>query len=127
MSLWGKITGTEKAIDLAETTVKSGFHLLDEAFDTDEEKGERKIKVLDMWLHTQELIGKESTPSAMTRRVLAWGIFFLIILLLSGGVYYIETDQLAKLNSLKEWANELWIGQAFVAAWTTYFLKHVVK
>ena len=127
MSLWGKLTGTDKAIELAETTVKGGFNLIDEAFDTDQEKGERRLQLTNVWLETQKLIGKESTPSAMTRRILAWGIFFLVIIIFSLGVYYIETEQATKIETLKNWASDLWIGQAFIAAWTTYFLKHVVK
>lgn len=127
MSFWGKLIGTDKALNIADTAVKRGFSLIDKAFDTDQEKGERKLALTNVWLKTQQLIGKESTPTAITRRVLAWGIFFLVVIIFLIGEYYIESNQSEKLEYLKGWVDTLWIGEAFMAAWTTYFMKHFMK
>lgn len=84
MSFFGKLFGTEKAIDKGLGIIdKSVGHVasgLDQLFHTDEEKAQEHIKLTEMRMNMVKSLQDEFTPRAITRRILAlviFGLFFL--------------------------------------------------
>lgn len=84
MSFFGKLFGTEKAIDKGLGIIdKSVGHIasgLDSVIYTDQEKAEGAIQTMQMRMDMVKSLQDEFTPRSVTRRILAlviFGLFFL--------------------------------------------------
>lgn len=75
--------GAPKVVDTVADTVKSGMGMLDNAFYTEQEKAENAGKVMNTWLEIQKATAQENSIRSITRRILAWlimGLFLLLVL-----------------------------------------------
>jgi len=75
------IFGSVKVVDTVADTVKSGIEMLDEAFYTDQEKAADAGKIMDTWLEIQKAIAQENSIRSITRRILAWAVMGLFLIL----------------------------------------------
>lgn len=117
------LTGSSKAIETGAKVVETGASMLDNAFYTDQERAEVGVKQTENYLKHQELTLQQSTPTAITRRYLMWGIFGLVF----------ELVQVALILALfgKDWQVVVQIGAAFQIGWAFvagvvfYFGNHI--
>lgn len=83
MGILGSLFGNAKVVDTVADTVKSGVGMLDNAFYTDQEKAADAGKMMDTWLKIQQTTAGENSIRSITRRVLAWvimGVYVVIVL-----------------------------------------------
>lgn len=83
MGLLGTLFGTPKVVDTVADTVKSGVGMLDNAFYTDQEKAADAVKLMDVWIEIQKTTASENSIRSITRRLLAWtimGVYVLIVM-----------------------------------------------
>jgi len=74
--------GTPKVVGAVADTVKAGVGMLDNAFYTDQEKASNAIKFSDAWLQIQIATANENSIRSISRRLLAWAIMFVFLLLI---------------------------------------------
>jgi len=140
MSWFGKLIGTDKALDIVQDTAKSTFGIIDNAFYTDQEKTQdgiaAKNKATELWLDSQALIIKQSSGTSVSRRIIAWSVISIVIFMLlqvslaawlvpKG--YISATDSDAIIASLMSFADKFSIGWAFVGVIVFYFGAHVME
>jgi len=65
-----------------------------------------------------------SAATAKSRRHLLWALIALITTAFFIGVYYIQTNQMTKLDYLINLVDKLYIGPGFIAAVSFYYLTH---
>jgi hypothetical protein len=128
MGWFGKLLGTDKALDTASDLAKSGMDMLDNAFYTDQERAETKGRIMDTWLSTQKLIAEQSTPTAISRRIIAWGVLSLVWLAVAVGMAVILMDgNIDKINGIIGLLDSMQIGWAFVSIIVFYFGPHIMS
>ena len=124
MGLLSWLKTSEKAVDTASDLVKKGADGIDALFFTAEEKSQASLKMIDLWIKTQEVIRDEGTARAITRRVLAIIIvgMSLFLGLAACAVYYFDKDlALFILSVVKEY------GYMTTAVVIFYFGYYAVK
>jgi hypothetical protein len=127
MSIFGRLLGSDKALDIAEKGLTGGMSLLDAAFYTDQEKAENKQKMTEAWLKTQELIGKESSPTSISRRIIAWSVIGMTIVTFACGLIFIGFGADARLDILIKWSVAMKLDWAFVGVIGFYFGAHLIR
>lgn len=127
MGFFAKLLGTEKAVDAAADVVKTGVGMLDNAFFTDQEKQEGAKQAYQLWLKQQELIGQQSTPTAISRRIVAWGVLSLVWLafLVCMGLVLLEASP-DKMDQILDLVERMKVGWAFTGVIVFYFGTHLV-
>jgi len=83
MGFLSAILGAPKIVDTVADTVKGGMNMLDNAFYTDQEKAATAGRVMETWLEIQKATATENSIRSITRRVIAWlvmGLFLLLVL-----------------------------------------------
>lgn len=134
MGIWagikGFFTSSDNLTASAANVIDTGASMVDNAFFTDQEKSVASEKLFDMWLRYQDTVNQQSSPTARSRRYVAWGVVSLVWIacILCFGLIIFELDadgekQLAIIEVLRA----LWIGPAFTAAIGFYFTPHVFK
>jgi len=124
MGILSKLLGTEK---LAQTTVKEGFGLLDNAFHTEQEKAADSKEMMAMWLRVQELVHTQSSPTSISRRYISWGIILQMMIVVNVCLVYVCKGDTVTVDNIINVASSLWLGQAFVSVIVFYFGPHVVS
>jgi len=103
--------------------VKKGIDLIDEAFYTDEEKAEDKMKLLEKKSEIKIEQLKAYHPYKITQRFIALSFIFVFLFIMLNGIiaqlYGIVDIQNVK-NALK-FANEMWLGEIVLIIITFYF------
>lgn len=127
MGFFGKLLGTDKAVDIADKTISTGLTLIDNAFYTDEEKAANKQVMINAWMKAHELISKETSPKSISRRVVAWSIIGLFSLAFINGCIYISFEDYDRLDKLIEWVDRTKLGWAFCGVIGFYFLTHITQ
>lgn len=124
MGLLDIFKSSAKAVDaaagIADKTADGIIAGIDKAFYTDEEKAEARQKWFSGWLALQQTIANESTPTAISRRVLAFMIMGVFLSLIVLGIALWKID--------REWSRVVfdgvdrleWMATAVAA---TYFIK----
>ena len=106
MSFFGKLFGTEAAIDKGLSVVdKTIGHVasgLDSAFYTDQEQAEGKLQTLGMRMEMVKSLQDEFTPRAVTRRILALIIFGNFFLHANMWVYFGWVKNVTMTITMKE-------------------------
>ena len=94
MGWWSVLFGTPKVVDTIADTVKSGVGMLDNAFYTDQEKASNALKFSDAWLNIQIATANENSIRSISRRLLAWAIMFVFLLLIisAGAIWKIDPE-----------------------------------
>lgn len=139
MGWFSKLIGADNAIEAVDNFAKSGMTILDEAFDTDEEKRASRDKIIDSWVRLQETINTQKSPTSVSRRVVAgvvlsliWVLVMVSVYLLLGSEQVIRSDGLvvlsneAKLTALVNIAVAFKIGWAFCTIIVFYFGPHLL-
>ena len=103
--------------------VKKGIDLIDEAFYTDEEKAEDKMKLLEKKSEIKIEQLKAYHPYKITQRFIALSFIFVFLFIMLNGIiaqlYGIVDIQNVK-NALK-FANKMWLGEIVLIIITFYF------
>jgi len=128
MGWWGTLLGTEKAIERVGDVADSGMSLLDNAFYTDQEKAVHAGELFQGWLRMQEVVANQSSPTALSRRYIAWSVVGLVWLaaVLCFGLVLIGNGHETKVNEIVEVVKALQFGWGFVAVIVFYFGTHVL-
>lgn len=126
MSWFGKLLGTDKAMDTVNTVAKESFSIINNAFYTDQEKAESRNKAATVWLRAQEVVSKQSAPTAISRRIIAWSVITLIGFFSFQGAIYIGFDDASRLKALIDFVKAMWIGEAFTTVMVFYFGAHIL-
>ncbi len=126
MSFFGKLLGSDKALDIVDKGLSGGVKLLDSAFYTEQEKAEHTQAMTKTWIELQTLIGKESSPTSISRRIIAWSVIGTSITTFGCGVVLIGFDDWDKLQRLIDWTQAMKMDWAFVAVICFYFGAHVL-
>ncbi len=128
MGWFDKLLGVDKAIDVADKTLSSGMNLLDEAFHTDQEKSEQAALLYANWVEAQKLIATQASPTAISRRIIAWGVVSLVWItaLVSIFIIVVSSNQ-AKVDALVSLLVALQIGWAFCTIIIFYFGPHLIS
>jgi hypothetical protein len=117
MSFITKLLGMEKVIE-------KGAELVDDAFHTEEEKTAARQKWFDSFLGLQTIIANESTPTAISRRILAFMIMGAFLLLIFMGVVVWKFDAAWAKVIFEDGVGRLEFLAGAVGA--TYFIKDAV-
>lgn len=122
--------GGKAAEDVAATVRESAgstFRLIDEAFHTDEEKSAAKADAMKMYAGLIESTTRESTGTAEARRWFLQLITTYTLVLCTACIVLTAFGATEAAKVIKETAKEFWIGEAFAAAVSFYFLTHFAK
>jgi len=118
-----------KAVDTVSDIAKDGMDMLDNAFYTDQEKSEKAGQMFDAWLRMQEVIGNQKSPTAVSRRIVAWGVASLVWIAVVFCLVLIgiaDDDPGVKVIMTTEMLDAVYIGPAFVSMIAFYFGPHLV-
>lgn len=117
----------ETVADTLKDSAKASFSILDEAFNTDQEKSEAKAKAVDAYIEIYKTTMTESTGTAEARRWFLQTItnYILLCATLCMVAKFFHRDDLAA--TIIEVVAAFYIGQAFVAAVSFYFMTHVAS
>jgi hypothetical protein len=120
MSLLTTLFGTPKVVNTVADTVKAGVGMIDEAFYTDQEKAQNALKTWDVWLNIQKTTAQENSIRSVTRRILAWMIIgvFLLLVVSACGLYYWFPEWSAYIGTT---ISETQLGWLVLAVGTFYF------
>ncbi len=126
MGWFSNLLGTEKAVEAAANVAESGMSIIDNAFYTDQEKAENAQLLQKNWLEVQKIIGEQSTPTAISRRYIAWAVISLVWLatLLCMGLVLIGREAL--VAPIVDILKALQVGWAFTAVIVFYFGTHLI-
>ena len=126
----------EVAIETVRESAAAGFKLIDESFDTADEKREAKSEIIKIYAGLWESTTKETTGTSEARRWLLHRItnFVLnaalacIVLGIIGVLKPEWNDQcLLVVTIIKEIIIDWQIGWAFVAGVSFYYITHIAK
>ena len=126
MGWFGKLLGTDKAMDTVKESAKSTFSIIDEAFYTDQEKADTRAKAAAIWLSAQKVVATQSAPTAISRRIIAWSIIGIVCFMVLQGCIYVAFDDAGRIEKLIELAKSFWIGEAFTSVMVFYFGAHLL-
>lgn len=120
MGIFDIFKSSAKAVDVAGDLLEKGASGIDKMFYTQEEKAIASQKYFEGWLDFQKMLGSESMPSAVSRRILAWIIAGVFCFLVVCGVAIYKVDPLWSKFIFEEGVSRLEFG--FGAVITTYFV-----
>ena len=117
MSFFGKLLGSDKAIDGINDIASTGMRMWDKSEFTAQEKTESLLKLIE---------ASKSKETSISRRIMAWAILAVVIITFALCVSLLFHDQKEMVKSIVELVKVFWIGEAFVTSWGFYFLTHVL-
>ena len=117
----------ESVADTLNTSAKGIFSLADNAFYTDQEKSAASQKAMDAYIDVYKATMNESTGTAEARRWFLQMITNYILLMATLCILAKWFDRSDLALTIMEVVKDFYIGEAFVAAVSFYFLTHVVK
>lgn len=103
--------------------VKDGLKMIDEAFYTDEEKAQDKMKLLEKKAELKIRQLEAYHPYKKTQRFLALSFVFIYLFIMVNGVVS-QLYGLVNLDDVKnalKFANEMWLGEIVLIIVTFYF------
>lgn len=122
LQILGNIFGTGEVI-------KKGLDLIDEAWTSDEEKAENKVKIIEAKTNAKATLLNAYAPFKLAQRYLAlmFSTVFLFVMI-NGilGALYGWVDMEA-VNEAKKFANEMWLGEIMITIVGFYFGSGVVE
>lgn len=131
MSFFSKLfLGGKTAENVSETlkdSAKSTFSILDEAFNTDQEKSEAKAKAVDAYIEIYKTTMTESTGTAEARRWFLQAITNFIMTMAVCSLLAMVFDRPDIKDAIILTVKEFWLGEAFAASVGFYFMTHVAK
>jgi len=121
----GKAAGT--TAEAVRETAKSSLFIIDEAFHTDQEKGQLKLDVLKVMVDLQKSIANENHGTSQARRDLMKELTRLIAFSFVLCVFLTVIKQPEMVTQITELVIAFKIGWAWVAGVTLYFSAHIIK
>ena len=122
MQILGNIFGTGEVI-------KKGLDLIDEAWTSDEEKAENKVKIIEAKTNAKATLLNAYAPFKLAQRYLAlmFSTVFLFVMI-NGilGALYGWVDMEA-VNEAKKFANEMWLGEIMITIVGFYFGGGIIE
>lgn len=118
MSWFGKLLGTEQAIEHIGNVADKGMTIWDMSSFTPQERVaafERLAKVTS------------STETAISRRVLLWALVIAIDSCLALGAVWVAMGDLDKVSQLIDLVHALKLDWAFTGAVSFYYLTHIIN
>ena len=125
MGWFSKLLGTDKALDTINTIAEGGISLADNAFYTDQEKADFRVKQGNMWLKMNEIVAKQSSPTSISRRVIAWAIIAMTVFSLFVGTCLILLGRTEMLNDFLALLDNIGLSMAFPLVMGFYFGPHI--
>lgn len=103
--------------------IKKGLDLIDEAWTSDEEDAENKVKLIESKTKAKTDLLSAYAPFKLTQRYLAliFTILFAFIMLngILGAMYgWVDMES---VKQAKDFANEMWLGEIMLAIVSFYF------
>lgn len=128
-TIGGLFTGkaVETTAEAVRETAKSSLSIIDEAFHTDQEKGELKLSVLKVMVDLQKSIADENHGTSQARRDLMKELTRLIAFSFVLCVFLTIIKQPLMVERITELVIAFKIGWAWVAGVTLYFSAHIIK
>lgn len=117
MSVFTKLFGMDKVVE-------KGAEIIDEAFNTDQEKSDARQKWFSTFLELQKVIATEGTPTALSRRILAFMIMGAFIFLILFAVIIWKFDPAWAKVIFEDGVGRLEFLAGAVG--TTYFIKDAI-
>lgn len=103
--------------------IKKGLNLIDEAWTSDEEKAQNKIKIIEAKTKAKADLLSAYAPFKLAQRYLAimFTIIFLFIMLngVLGALYGVINMQ--NVQRALDFANKMWLGEIMLAIVSFYF------
>jgi len=138
MSFLSKLfSGGKAAENVSETikeTAKSGMSIIDNAFFTDQEKSAASAKIMDTYAQLMLQTTQESTGTAEARRwflqrITSFIMFVaLVVMGLEVSCVFTENELYHKASTvIVQVIKDFWLGEAFTAAVSFYYLTHFAK
>jgi hypothetical protein len=112
----GKIFGSSSVIEKAGS-------LIDEAFYTDSEKAEDKMKATQMKAQHRLDLMKSYEPFKLAQRYIAFGFVFVFLFIMLNGVVgalYGLVD-MENVEQARKFADDMWLGQIIMMIVSFYF------
>ena len=106
-----------------DNVVKKGMELIDEAFYTDEERAEDRVKLLEKKSNIKLEQLKAYHPYKVTQRFIALSFIFVFLFIMLNGILsqlYGLVDMENVKNALN-FANQMWLGEIVLIIVTFYF------
>ena len=107
----------------AKEIVEDGLKMIDEAFYTDEEKAQDKVKLLEKKAELKIKQLEAYHPYKKTQRFLALSFVFVFLFIMLNGILaqlYGVVD-IKNVKSALEFANSMWLGEIVLIIVTFYF------
>ena len=116
MSILASIFGSSKVIE-------SATKLIDDAFYTDAEKAEDKLKNNHLKTKNKIDLMNAYAPFKLAQRVIAFSFVFVFLFILLNGILALIYGfvDIENVKMAKEFANEMWLGEIVLAIITFYF------
>lgn len=129
MSFFDKLFLGGKAPETVAETLKNSaaasFTILDEAFNTDQEKAEAKAKAVDAYIEIYKTTMQESTGTAEARRWFLQTITNFIMTMSVCALIAMIFGRPDIKDAIVQVVRDFQLGWAFVAAVGFYFMTHV--
>ena len=81
-SLFGWMTNTKSSRTAAGEALSKGMEMFDQRTFTEEERAENQKQLVDQYIRQMEIVNTQSTPTAVTRRYIAWSLIGVVIYLI---------------------------------------------
>jgi len=124
-------TGNAPAIETLATTVqetaKGGLGLIDNAFFTDQEKSKANSDMVNAYIDLYKTTIQESTGTAEARRWFLQTITTYVICACTVSMACVITGNKEAAVVIVDMCRQFWIGEAFTAAVSFYYMTHVAK
>lgn len=131
MSFFSKLFLGGKTAETVATTLKdsasASFTILDEAFNTEQEKAEAKAKAVDAYIEIYKTTMSESTGTAEARRWFLQTITNFIMTMAICSLLAMVFNRPDIKDAIILTVKEFQLGWAFVAAVGFYFMTHVAQ
>lgn len=131
MKWWQRITEVFGGSKAAENAVKRAadgiYYGLDKAFYTQEEKAEDRAERFKMLYDFVAKTFDENSLRNVTRRWLAWGVTFWLLVNAQLAIYYGLTGDVENVKLIIDVVKSFWIGEAFTGIMVAYFGVQFVR
>lgn len=124
MGIFDIFKSSSKAVDTAANIAEKTADGIGKIFFTEEEKSDARQKWFTVWLDLQKTLSTEGTPTAISRRILAFMVMGPFVGLIIFGVIVFKFDPTWAKFILTEGVERLALLAAAVGA--TYFIKDAV-
>lgn len=119
--LFGGSKTAEKSLDIVDTSIKGIGSWIDNKDFTPEEKAKMHAEAVKTHLKLVEATSQENSVRSVTRRYLAWGITFFILIWSSIGIAFAIAGRYQTVEWIISVVNAFHLGMSFLAVIGFYF------